>query len=264
MRFVGRSDVGKRRAHNEDAFSISNDCGFALVCDGMGGHQCGEVASRLAVDIMSAHASESTDRLVPGPGMPLGRLRQLAQDAVVEWAKDANTAIFQKGTEISNGTEKRMGTTMVFMLMVYDYVILAHVGDSRIYRLRNRRLELLTQDHITRMRESKPRSDGKIRVKKYVTRALGTKPTVDPEVRVEIARPDDAYLMCSDGLTDLVKEKEIERLLKETGDDTSLACRSLIHLANKRGGNDNITVVIGQVWEDEDDEEDTEDLNELF
>jgi PPM family protein phosphatase len=227
----------------------------------MGGHQCGEVASNLAVDTISKHASKSVEKLVASADLTLGKLRAYAQDQVVLWAKDANTEIFQKGTEMATDGEKRMGTTMVMMLLVADYVILSHVGDSRIYRLRDDHLELMTNDHITRVTGPSKKYSGRMTIKKYVTRALGTKPTVTPAVRVVLAKPDDLFVLCSDGLTDLVREKEIKSILKQAGAQIQLAVRSLIHLANKRGGSDNITVVIGSIHEDEDEDEDTEDLS---
>jgi serine/threonine protein phosphatase PrpC len=230
----------------------------------MGGHQCGEVASRLAVDTISNHASASVEKLVASADLTLGKLRNYAQDQVVLWAKDANTEIFQKGTELAVDGEKRMGTTMVLMLLVADYVILSHVGDSRIYRMRNKKLELMTEDHITRISGPSKKHSGKIKVKKYVTRALGTKPTVNPDVRVEVAEPGDLFVLCSDGLTDLVREREMQKILIQAESQIQLALRSLIHLANKRGGTDNITVVIGEIWEDEDEDEDTEDLSDAL
>lgn len=231
----------------------------------MGGHQCGEVASRLAVDTISVHASKSVEKFVASANLTLGKLRNYAQDQVVLWAKDANTEIFQKGSEMATDGEKRMGTTMVLVVLVADYVILSHVGDSRIYRLRNQKLELMTEDHITRVSGPSRKHVGKMRIKKYVTRALGTKPTVTPAIRVELARPDDLFLLCSDGLTDLVREREIEKILNQAGNQTQLAVRSLIKLANKRGGTDNITVVLGEICEEEDDDdEDTEDLSEAL
>jgi len=231
----------------------------------MGGHQCGEVASRLAVDIISQKIVDHADELIPSSNCTLGQLRELASDYVVEWVKDANTQIFQKGTELSVAGEKRMGTTLVMTVLVESYVILTHVGDSRIYRMREKRFRQMTEDHVTVARRNKPPGpDGKIRVKKYVTRALGTFPVVDPDVRVELVEDGDIFLLCSDGLTDLVKDKEIERILRRAGDDLQIAVRSLIHLANKRGGTDNITVVIGEVWDVDDDDEDTEDLSALM
>lgn len=217
----------------------------------------------MAVETISNYAAETYEELMDSSKWTLGQLRQEISDRVVMWAKDANTAIFQRGSEMAVVGQKRMGTTLAFVCVIADYAVLSHVGDSRIYRMRDDRLRQMTIDHVTRMKGPSRKNPGKLRIKKYVTKALGTMPTVDPDVRVELAEEGDLFLLCSDGLTDLVKEKEIERILRHVGSQTQLAVRKLIELANKRGGNDNITVVIGEVWEDDDDE-DTNDLGEAM
>lgn len=262
IQFVGRSDVGRRRSHNEDSFYFSNAHGFGIVCDGMGGHQGGEIASRLAVETISRFASEVSADLVASREFTLGKLKDYAREQIVTWTKEANIEVFQKGLELSDGKQKRMGTTLCLLMLVADFAVIAHAGDSRIYRFRGGELEGMTVDHVTTVHNHVSRKTGKVRAKKYVTRALGTHPTVTPECRTVDLKAGDLFLLCSDGLTDLVKDQEIQSVLSQAGDNTQLAVRSLIHLANQRGGIDNVTVVIGTVVvDDEDTDDDTDDLS---
>jgi len=248
IRLYGRSDVGRKRLSNEDSYTTSDQEQYGIVCDGMGGHQGGEIASRLAVDIL-------TDSLAKGgqlfaSGKKLAHLRALAKDLVLEWTQRANDEIFHRGGE-NTPLRTRMGTTLALILLVDDFVVLAHVGDSRIYRIRKAEIEKLTEDHSIMGPSRSPRAWGTApKRRKFVTKALGTRSTVEPDIRLEDAVDGDIFILCTDGLSDAVQPDEMLKILEKSGDDRRTALRSLIHLANKRGGRDNITVVLAEVTHD--------------
>ncbi|MCO5171233.1 MAG: protein phosphatase 2C domain-containing protein [Planctomycetes bacterium] len=232
------------------------------MCDGMGGHDAGEVASRLAVDIFADSAARGAAAL-RAPGRKHSQLRAMASELVVEWTERANAAIHRRGGSGSSagGPKSRMGTTLALALFVSDFVVVGHVGDSRVYRMRGERIERLTDDHVV-MAEAKrhPADPRPARKRKFVTRALGTRSTVEPDVSLHDIAPGDAFVLCSDGLTDLVTDEEILTLTRRAGVNRRLAVRSLIDLANRRGGPDNVTVVMAEVLDDVDEDADETDI----
>jgi len=255
VRFFGLSDQGRRREANEDAFFASEADGFCLVADGMGGHDSGEVASGMAVQFFGDRLGRTVPwraRVKPGRET----LREAFVRLVRDWVQAANAAIYERGGRHTAASGRRMGTTLALLCVVDDFVVCAHVGDSRIYRLRGVRLERLTRDHSVAGADVEPLlPPGRVRKKKYITRALGTRPDVEPEVRVHELRAGDRFVLCSDGLTDHVTDAEITQSLIEAGDDPDSlrdAPRALVNLANERGGRDNITVVIATVDDFED------------
>ena len=246
VRASALSDVGRARKVNEDFFSVDVDDRLFLVADGMGGHGHGEIASRLAVQKLR-------DRLVGG-GDRSGRWwRPGARAGVEQEAERLREAIVEANREVlsavdRDGTLSGMGTTLVAMRVLEKVALVAHVGDSRVYRLRDRRLTRLTDDHTwvneqvsagnisEHQAESHP-------FKSVVTRALGGDAVVDAEIRSLDVEPGDLYLLCSDGLTSMVPDEEIERHLA-AGGSLSEVCRRLVEDANARGGRDNVTVVL--------------------
>lgn len=227
----------------------------------MGGHEGGEVASRLAVDILSDHCAKSSKRLKARPGVKLASLRAMSRDLVLEWTQHANAEIYARTPE-NVDARARMGTTLALLLMVEDFVVIAHVGDSRVYRIRGGKIARLTEDHSI-VGQAPPKRWGlPPRQRKFVTKALGTRPTVEPDIQIDDAETGDIYIMCSDGLSDLVKEPEIVKVLGKAGHDRRTGLRSLVELANKRGGRDNITVVLAEITggDESDDKESTEAL----
>lgn len=256
VRFYGRSDVGRRRTTNEDSYALCEDEGMGMVCDGMGGHERGEIASRTAVEIFSERVSRAWSTL-NNPRLKLSKARAMAQDLIVQWTQQANAEIHRMGNpDGKTGFKQRMGTTLALVLFVSDFVVVAHVGDSRIYRLRNGAIQQLTEDHVIQAEAKRHPADPRPpRMRKYVTRSLGTKPSVRPDVQLFEAEADDIYVLCSDGLSDLVDETEIAEVVERCEYDLRQAARALIDLANKRGGNDNVTVVLGEVLDDEDDDD---------
>lgn len=241
---------------------LCDDEGLGVVCDGMGGHAAGEVASRMAVDIFAEQATRGV-AILRAPGRKHSQLRALAQDLVVEWTERANSAIHRRGDSGSNpdAPKSRMGTTLAVVFFVSDFVVVANVGDSRVYRVRDEEIERLTADHVV-MADAKrhPADPRPPRKRKFVTRALGTKSTVEPDVSLHDIATGDVYVLCSDGLTDLVTDDEIHTIVRRAGPDRRRAVRSLIDLANKRGGPDNVTVVLADVLGDEDDDSDQTDV----
>lgn len=232
---------------------------MGVVCDGMGGHEAGEIASRLAVDIFAENAAKARRRL-DAPDLKLSAARAMAQDFIIDWTQHANAEIHERGRKDGDETLKsRMGTTLAVCLFVSDFVVVGNVGDSRVYRLREGVLEQMTEDHtIVAAAQRSPSDPRPPRKRKYVTRALGTKRTVEPDVRLLDVFGGDVFLLCSDGLTDLVDDDEIETVLRRAGPNRRLAVRSLIDLANKRGGVDNVTVVLCEVQGDVEEDDDTD------
>lgn len=242
----GLSDIGQTRSHNEDNFLVDVSQGLFIVADGMGGHQHGEVASRLAVDSIrqSVNAPPAKGHS-SGSSRDDGGNRNRLSDAVAG-AHDYVLGAIQEDVSLLG-----MGTTVVAMLIHDDMAAIAHVGDSRAYRLENDRLELLTEDH-TWVREQvsaghlSERQAREHPLRNVVTQALGGTGEVAVEVSEERLHPGQIYLLCSDGLTSMLEDVEIESHLK-SGQSLERICRDLVQAANGRGGLDNVTVVLVRV-----------------
>ena len=233
---VGRmavvSDTGRRRRRNEDAFVCAPPL-FA-VADGMGGAQAGEVASGLAAAVLEEGAGD-----------------ERGEERVASLIKEANRRVFQRSNE--DATTSGMGTTMTVALVDSSggTIAFGHVGDSRAYRVRDGQLEQLTDDHslvgeLVRSGKLSPEEAEVHPQRSVITRALGTEPDVDVDTFTVEAQPDDLYLLCSDGLTDMISADEIFSVL-DGSDDLEVAARALIEAANAGGGEDNITVVLFQI-----------------
>ena len=233
---AGRTDAGRKRRRNEDAYVVAPPL-FA-VADGMGGAQAGEVAARLAT--AAFHEYHEADALE-------------AEQRVAAIIQEANRRIYERAradTEVSG-----MGTTVTAALVEGSRIVIGHVGDSRAYRVRGGRLEQLTDDHslvadLVRGGRISPEEAEIHPQRSVITRALGTDPEVDVDSLTMDAEPGDVYLLCSDGLTTMVADEEI---LDIVGRAKSLehAGKDLVKAANRRGGEDNITVVLFAVEADE-------------
>lgn len=227
------SDTGRRRRHNEDSY-ICNPPLFA-VADGMGGAQAGEVASGLAAAVLGEADAEA------GGG----------EERIAALIQEANRRVFQRSSE--DAATSGMGTTMTVALVdpPTGTIALGHVGDSRAYRVRGGALEQLTDDHslvgeLTRSGRLSAEEAVSHPQRSVITRALGTEPEVDVDTFTVEAEPDDVYLLCSDGLTDMVSDEQILALVAGSG-DLETAARGLVDAANAGGGEDNITVVLFQI-----------------
>ncbi len=249
--FAELTDTGRVREHNEDAIGSDGDIGLMVLADGMGGYNAGEVASGIAVQIVSELAAAGADReerndIDPHSGM----MRQsiVLRDAVYR----ANKIIYQ--TAQSQTHCEGMGTTIVACMFHDDKVSIAHVGDSRAYRLRGGDLTQVTLDHSLLQElvdrgfysaEEAQRSTNR----NYVTRALGVEPTVEVEVHEHEVLPDDVYLLCSDGLCDMVEDDDIHLTISTFNASLDVVGQQLVDLANDHGGRDNISVMLAQVKE---------------
>jgi len=239
------TDIGRLRKKNEDCVKAVSELGFAVLADGMGGYNAGDVASQMAVSIISNELS----RQLPGIShhqqdslSALNSVARLSRDAVMH----ANDAVYH--ASMSKQAYAGMGTTILTALFFEDQLCTAHAGDSRMYRLRSHSLTTLTHDHSLVHEQIRrglisPDEARKARRRNLVTRALGVKSGMQPELVEDTVEIGDLYLLCSDGLTDIVTDDMIEQILnqhkelKETAD-------ALIELANVGGGPDNISVII--------------------
>lgn len=240
----GLSDRGLARSHNEDCYEIDRERGLYLVADGMGGHRHGEVASRLAVETIRGFV----DRIVGGdatlPSLPEPRLSRQGNllKMAVRLAHDEVIRAIREDHRLAG-----MGTTVVALSLDGGLASVAHVGDSRAYLLREGSMRLLTQDHtwVNEQVSAGFLSHDQARthpLKNVVTRALGGESRLEVDVCEIEVEPDDLYLLCSDGLTTMLSDGEIERC---AGTDASPreVCKALVEAANGRGGLDNVTVV---------------------
>lgn len=231
---VGRTDPGMKRKLNEDAYAILEDHQLFVIADGMGRHAAGEVASRLCVDAITE--AFRTSNFGPPRDPPLPRRAARLRGATL-LANERVLAAAQE-TEAYSG----MGTTVVsaYFSANNQRVYIAHVGDSRCYRLRSKKMIQLTSDHTL----GNAGIDGKTST--LLSRAVGVEPNVEVDVQVESPLPGDVYLLCSDGLSRMVAADEIESTLLSTP-DLDAATKVLTDLANRGGGRDNITVILVRV-----------------
>ncbi|MEM9293699.1 MAG: Stp1/IreP family PP2C-type Ser/Thr phosphatase [Acidobacteriota bacterium] len=249
IRACGLTDIGLARAHNEDCFGIDAENQLAVVADGMGGHSHGEVASRIAVESIQEFVGTRVTRASFNGARPEGSHSGLRQHSRV--LRDAVRSAHHRvlGAIREDGSLYGMGTTVVGFLLREDVAAVAHVGDSRVYRLRGGDMELLTQDH-TWVNEQvmagflSPEQARVHPLKNVITRALGGESDVQVDVRELRARAGDVYLLCSDGLTTMMQDPEILAEVTRSGRSLEQVCRGLIQEANSRGGLDNITVIL--------------------
>lgn len=245
----GITDTGLIRSHNEDSIGNDLSISLAVLADGMGGHKGGEVASALAVNsILNDLPAE------------LERCKNLDIDenisgysyqsiAIKNSIEKANSVIFDAASKQLQ--YEGMGTTIVVTMFYDNRLSVAHVGDSRMYRLRDHEMEQLTTDH-TLLQELidrgfyTPEEAAKSLNKNLVTRALGIEETVKIDITEEIVLPKDIYLLCSDGLTDMVDDRRIHMILEENKSQIDLTCTDLIQQAKDNGGHDNISVILIQ------------------
>ena len=247
--FAGESHVGRKRAHNEDSFHLPSEERLAVVADGMGGHASGEVASRLAIDTLIDHF-RATDLEAPAtwPFRMNHGLRH-EKSRLVTGIKLANARIWE--TAQANAAQHGMGTTLVSALFVGGTVLVAHVGDSRVYRYRAGVLTQLTEDHslvndYMKLKGLTPEEVKDFPQKNVIVRALGMKEMVQVDLTVDQACAGDIYLLCSDGLSGMVTDPDIAEILR-TEDDLEAAAARLIMSANDHGGLDNVTAVLAKI-----------------
>lgn len=248
--FHGHTDVGRRRPLNEDTIYARD--GLFLVCDGMGGHKAGEVASKLAVDTVGAFVQHSSED--PEMTWPFGYDTRISHDAnrLSTAIKLANRVVFRQGTSADEYTG--MGTTIAAVLVHprRPYMTYAHVGDSRIYLLRGGAMRQLTRDdtwaNLDWVEGGDPAESPAMR--NVLTKALGAQDDVQFDVAGQELQPDDLILLCSDGLTHMLPDRRILEIASGGADDLPGACDELIASANAEGGRDNISVILVRVRPD--------------
>src|SRR6476660_6138102 len=235
-----------KRNHNEDNFSILEERGLYIVADGMGGHASGEVASKMAVDALKeffAATANDPERTWP---YKMDRSKGYEENRLITGIKLANLRIFESAQR--DPRQRGMGTTIVAIFAVVDGVYVAHVGDSRVYRVRDGKLEQLTEDHsllndYIKMKRLTPQEIANFPHKNVIVRALGMKDTVKVDTRFEVPAPNDVFLLCSDGLCGPVKDEQICAIIAQYQGDVKLCASKLIEAANENGGPDNVTAV---------------------
>jgi protein phosphatase len=245
VRFAGDSNVGMKRAHNEDSFYLPESERLAIVADGMGGHASGEVASRMAVETISGFfkATQEEQQLTWPFKMDKGHRYDV--NRMVTAIKLANLKIHEQAQK--DPRCHGMGTTVVSALFLDDALVVGHVGDSRLYRRRDGVFEQITEDHsllndYIKMKHLSPDEIAAFPHKNVIVRALGMKDTVQVDVHLDAPRLGDVYIICSDGLSGMIKDDDISEIA-QSEKDLDVVCERLITTANKNGGLDNITVV---------------------
>lgn len=249
LEIVSRTDPGMVRSHNEDSVAQEPACGLVVLADGMGGYNAGEVASGIAVSVVATEIAHRLQSVSPVErdgvsGEELGPV--LLRDNIMK----ANTSIFQ--TAQSQPQYAGMGTTIVAGLFYDNRVVVGHIGDSRMYRLRDGMLEVITRDHSLLQEQIdsgmiSPEDARLSKNKNLVTRAVGIEAEVEPELHTHDVLVGDIYLLCSDGLNDMVEDGDIEATLYAMQGNLPLAAEQLIQMANDNGGRDNVSVILVKV-----------------
>ena len=251
LQSASQTDPGRVRDHNEDCIESRPEIGLFVLADGMGGYNAGEVASGMATSLIADGLEEAWR---PRDVDKLGReeAKALSERLMREQVARANNAIFT--TSQNNPECAGMGTTLVVCLFYDNFVTVAHIGDSRLYRLRAEAMEQVTRDHSLLQEQLDsglitPEEAKLSQNKNLVTRALGIDPTADPEIHTYETRADDTYLLCSDGLSDMVDDEEIRLTLITLKTNPSLTVQQLVQAANDNGGRDNISAMLTRVIE---------------
>src|SRR5229473_2071535 len=242
VKAYGLTDVGRQRQHNEDAFLVADEAKLFLVADGMGGHAAGEIASRIAVDSISefiVHTKEDDGTWPHAYDEHYTRTTNRLMAAL----RMANTRVLEAMRK--DARLRGMGTTVVAAMADGDKMSVAHVGDSRAYMIRHGKISRITSDHSWVFEQVQAGMLTEAEAEKHplrnvITRALGGALSVNPDAAEVEARSGDVYLLCSDGLTGMVPEDEILRVVTEDENDLQAACQKLIDTANERGGLDNV------------------------
>lgn len=247
LRSFGITDVGLKRTHNEDNFYRSDELGIYLVADGMGGHAAGEVASNTSIQTVADFAE------------------RYAKDNSITWPFGFDTRLTDEGNALITGIQlanhtlckmqqdrpelNGMGTTLAALRITDNNALIAHVGDSRVYRDRGKTFELLTSDHswVNEQLQKNIITADEARTHRYrnvITRALGNRNELEIDVRMETVEAGDIYLLCSDGLSGMLDDNDMEQILRNNSDSIRAVANTLVARANEAGGHDNISVVI--------------------
>ncbi|HEX2661015.1 MAG TPA: Stp1/IreP family PP2C-type Ser/Thr phosphatase [Polyangia bacterium] len=245
IRYAAKTDVGMKRTHNEDYFSLIEQDQLFLVADGMGGHASGEVASKMAAETMQEFFTRSQDDDVTWP-YKMDRQLSFVENRLVVGVKMANQRIYEAA--LKDLRLKGMGTTIVGGQIVGDKLYIAHVGDSRCYRIRDGKIQQMTRDHslLEDYKDAKPgmseEEQRKFPHKNVITRALGMRDTVQVDLHAQDIVPGDTYVFCSDGLSGMIDDDAILKIVV-ANPDLEVSVSALVEAANQAGGTDNVTVL---------------------
>jgi protein phosphatase len=246
LEIASHTDPGMVRSHNEDSIASVADKGLVVLADGMGGYNAGEVASGMATTVLTTELRQLLEDHAPHEVDPKSGQKAALKMLQQQIAK-ANSSIYQASQ--SQPQYAGMGTTLVVALFYDDKVMVAHIGDSRLYRMRGDEFTQMSKDHsllqeqidagMLTKQQAKHSSN-----KNLVTRALGIDPAVEPEIHEYDTRVGDIYLLCSDGLSDMVSDEDIGMALQALGANLNLAVQQLVQMANDNGGRDNVSVIL--------------------
>ena len=247
VEYAGETNVGLKRTHNEDNFAVFEEENLYIVADGMGGHASGEVASQMAVETLRDFFRATAEDPETTWPYKMDKSRRYEENRLIVGVKLANLRIFE--TAQRDPRYRGMGTTLVSLFFVDGGSYLSHVGDSRIYRIRDREMEQLTEDHsllndYIKMKKLSQEEIDNFPHKNVIVRALGMKDVVKVDLLHEKPKAGDIYLLCSDGLSGMCSDDELLQHVNDCNGDLTKACHSLIDAANSHGGIDNITVVL--------------------
>lgn len=248
IRYAAKTDVGMKRTHNEDYFSLIEDEQLFIVADGMGGHASGEVASKMAAETIGEFYQRTKDEEATWP-YKMDRSLSYIENRLVCSVKLANLRIFE--TSCRDIRYKGMGTTIVAGMVAGDKIYIGHVGDSRAYRIRTSGIEQLTRDHslLEDYKEAKPDmtedEERNFPHKNVITRALGMRETVQVDIRAHKVEDGDTFVFCSDGLSGMVADDQIREIVANAK-SLERAVAELVDAANRAGGTDNITTLVLQ------------------
>jgi len=235
----GKTDTGLKRHHNEDSYAVEPDYGLFIVADGMGGHTGGEIASSMAIETVKDFIKKALlDSEITWP-FGFDHSLPIEINIIASGIRLANTLIFNES--------KNMGTTMVVLLIRNNKAYICHVGDSKLYRIRSESIEQITKDHslveeitggavIKKQAKNNP-------LRHVITRAVGMNSDVKCDCRIEGVLSGDMFLLCSDGLSDMLEDSEILRIVMEK-ENVEECCEELIKRANEKGGDDNSTAIL--------------------
>lgn len=249
IKSAGRTHVGMKRTHNEDSLRICRDQDLFIVADGMGGHASGEVASQLSVETLAEfYRATSEDDEITWP-FKLDKGIGFQESRITTGVKLSNRRVYENACR--DAKLKGMGTTLVTLYMHGGKAYIGHVGDSRVYRFRQGKLKQITEDHsllndYIKIKKLTPEEIEAFPHKNVIVRALGMKENVQVDVHAEDMQPNDIFLLCSDGLSGMINDDEMEGLLREHSSNLEGCCGKLIEVANHNGGTDNITVILAE------------------
>ena len=241
-RSFGLSDIGFYRKKNEDAFATIEDCAFFVLADGLGGHPSGDIASSQAVEKLCTLLEKSHVQFLKKETKKITH----AMEDLIEQTNEHIYDLSQSKSQLLG-----MGTTLCCLYFFDGHAVIAHVGDSRVYRLRNQKIEQLTMDHsfVQELLDQGLISEEesvKHRKKNVITKAIGTKDKVKPSIQMTKSQEKDLYLLCSDGVHDVLSNDEIEKILKKSN-DLEITANLIINAAKRMGSRDNITVLFIQL-----------------